>query len=101
MLYTVFLRRARLTNAQNLAEDYRSFGVVWMSREVSWRSVDFTYKLIIIVLFSKPTFRSKNKCFLCKLCKFDVSMELVKTVKTCLKFLCAMCPDKENFFQYI
>ena len=35
ILYTVFLRRARLTNAQSLADDYRSFGVVWMSREVT------------------------------------------------------------------
>ena len=30
----VFLIRAQPTNAQSLAKDYRSFGVVWMSRQV-------------------------------------------------------------------
>ena len=33
MLYKVFLIKAQPTNVQSLAKDYRSFGVVWMSRE--------------------------------------------------------------------
>ena len=34
MFYKVFLLRAQPANAQSLAKDYRSFGVVWMSRQV-------------------------------------------------------------------
>ena len=34
MFYKVFLIRAQPTNTQSLAKHYRSFGVVWMSRQV-------------------------------------------------------------------
>ena len=34
MLYKVFLTRAQSTNAHSLSEDYKSFGVVWMRRQV-------------------------------------------------------------------
>ena len=34
MFCKVFLIGAQPTNTQSLAKDYRSFGVVWMSRQV-------------------------------------------------------------------
>ena len=35
MFYKLFLIRVQPTNAQSLPKDYRSFGVVWMSRQVT------------------------------------------------------------------
>ena len=34
MLHKVFLIRTQPTNALSLAKDYRSFGVVWMIRQI-------------------------------------------------------------------
>ena len=45
MVYKVFLISAQPTNAQSLTKDYRSFGVVWVSRQVMdiWMAISRFY----------------------------------------------------------
>ena len=103
MFYKVFLMRAQPTNAQSLAKGCRLFDVVWTSRQVM--EILMVISRFYIQICNNLTVFSTNfkvkKCnafFARLICKFDVSMELIKTtpkILKLLKFLLTMCPDKK------
>ena len=103
MLYKVFLIKAptRPTNVQSLAKDYRSFGVVWMSREQIEIFMAISRFYIQInnngtVFNTKFNVKKCNAFFAWLICKLDISKEYIHTTQKCLKFLLTMCPDKKK-----
>ena len=106
MFYKVFLIRAQPTNTQSLAKHYRSFGVVWMSRQVI--EILMTISRFYIQICNNLTVFNSNfkakKCnafFAWLICKFDVSMEFMKTTQKALKFLLTMCPNRKISSVYL
>ena len=102
MFYKVFLIRAQHTIAQSLAKDYRSFGVVWMSRQVMEILIAISRFYIQIcnnlTVFSINFKVQKCNAFFSWLnSKFDVAMTMQKG----LKFLLPMCPDKKILSIYL
>ena len=91
---------------RSLAKDYRSFGVVWMSRqviEILMAISRFYMQICNNLTVFNTNFRVKkcNAFFAWLIFKFDVSMELIKTSQKGLKFLLTMCPGKKKYRQYI
>ena len=83
----------------------RWFGVVWMSRQVMEILIAISRFYIQIcnnfTIFN-TNFRVKkcNASFAWLICKFDISMAIIKTTQKNLNFLPNMCPDKK-YRQYI
>ena len=103
MFYKVFLIRAQPTNAQSLAKDYRSFGVVWMSRQVMeiLMAISRFYIQIcnnLIVFNTNFKVKKCNAFFASLISKFDVGMELIKTTQ---ESSCSPCIQIKRYRQYI
>ena len=106
MLYRFFLTRAQPTNTQILAKDYTLLGVVWMSRQVM-EILDTIGRFYIQICNNLTVFNINFKIKKCKaffalrICKFDISMKLIKTTQKSLNFLHTMYPDKKIFSIYL
>ena len=86
MFYKVFLIRAQPTNTQSLAKHYRSFGVVWMSRqvmEILMAISRFYIQICNNLTVFNTNFKVKkcNAFFAWLISKFDVCMELIRLRK--------------------
>ena len=101
MLYKVLLITAQPTNTQSLAKDYRSFGGVWTNRqvmEILMAISRFHIQICNNLTVFNTNFKVKkcNTFFASLICKFDISMELIKTMQKSLKFFLTKCPDKKK-----
>ena len=85
----------------SLAKNYRAFGLVWMNRQVMAILMSIS-RFCIHVCDNLTVFNTNFKVkkyiafFAWLICKFNVSIELIKTTQKSLNFLLTMCPHKEN-----
>ena len=102
--YKVFLIRAQRSNTQSLTEHYRSFSVVWMSRQVMeiLMTISTFYKSVIILLFLTLTLRSRNT-ILSLLDSYLNSMSVWKSLGLRQKvgILCSRNVQIKKYRQYI
>ena len=106
MFCKVFLIRVQPTNAQSLPKDYRSFGVVWMSRQVTeiFIAISRFYILIcnnLTVVNTNSKVKKYNAFFARLYVNLMSVWNSVRLRKKSLKFLLTMCPDQKQYRKYI
>ena len=106
MFYKVFLIREQPANAQSLPKDCKSFGVVWMKRQVTEMFIAISrFYIQICNNLTVVNTNSKVKKYNAFFARLYVNLmsvwNSVRLRKKSLKFLLTMCPDQKQYRKYI